>query len=272
MAWLGGKKEAKKDVERFDVTLTDRDRLAKAFTRLSESIKELRNVPESSIETLQESVGVIAQVISSMDVKMLEEDKKQQIFDYIYYDIPTLVMEASKDFNASHVYTKLREIIKSLHAMKVDCELTEVQLILSGEYQPSSLSEADIQFSMVGPNGAYPKEIQEVLERIQSLWKFLKDEATTTEDRYFVKKAVSEYIPTTLSMFDYFQNPETTDSMYRKALNEALGHLNLLHEQLKVVNERVQKSKLSAMAAQGSFIEERFIIQEEVYKNVDAER
>lgn len=268
MAWFG-KKESKQD-EKFDVILTDRDRLGKAFTKLSESVTELRSVPESAKETMQESIGVVSQTVASMNIAMLDDEKKQEIFDYIYYDIPGLVMESSKDFNQTKVYTRLREIIRSLHQMEVDCKLTEVQYIFSGELTVPELTETDIQFSHVGPNGPYPKEIQEVLKRIENLWKLLKDEATTTEDRYFVKKAVSQFIPTTLSMFDYFQNPETTDNMYRKALAEALGHLNLLHEQLKVVNERVQEARLSSMSAQGSFLEERFAIQEEVYRTVDS--
>lgn len=101
-----------------------------------------------------------------------------------------------------------------------------------------------------------PQPIQEELDTLQVLWASQKDKVHTVEDEYLLERIVTDYVPSSLSL--YFPFISARMEMENAAREALMSQLQLIKDHLENVSERNFNEQMRTVKAQTEFLKDRF--------------
>lgn len=175
-----------------------------------------------------DQINVLFETISiKVDVTLLNREEQKALFDVLYYDLPAAILWVAT--NPTLGYT-LMEKFNELHkAVGSACAATLTARERRYRIEGDNLAN---NFGAIKVLRIYPDPIKEELLRIQEIGRTLKP--ALNMDKQFVHEAITDHIPTILTLF---QDAYTT-SPHNEIINEALSQLALVRKHLQEVAER----------------------------------
>lgn len=101
-----------------------------------------------------------------------------------------------------------------------------------------------------------PEQVQEELNVLQILWTAQKDKVHTVEDEYILERIVTDYIPSSMSL--YFPFISAKMEMENTAREALLTQLQLIKNHLENISERNFNEQMRTVKAQTEFLKDRF--------------
>jgi hypothetical protein len=101
-----------------------------------------------------------------------------------------------------------------------------------------------------------PQPVQEELDTLQVLWASQKDKVHTVEDEYLLERIVTDYVPSSLSL--YFPFISARMEMENAAREALMSQLQLIKDHLENVSERNFNEQMRTVKAQTEFLKDRF--------------
>jgi hypothetical protein len=101
-----------------------------------------------------------------------------------------------------------------------------------------------------------PEPVQKELDILQTLWTAQKDKVHTVEDEYILERIITDYIPSSMSL--YFPFISARMEMENTAREALLTQLQLIKNHLENISERNFNEQMRTVKAQTEFLKDRF--------------
>lgn len=243
----------------------------KLLTQWGETILRIEELFTETVLYYPENQKEVLKAINRLQAEFLKIDRQlvtieeaSTLYDVLHKELPALVYRlgvlkstrGSSNRNHEDDYLELQKKMEQLLTSvltvraKVDAQKLSRFSDLSSK-QTTQLS------NLTWPTFTnLPEQIKEELNTLQILWSSQKDKVHTVEDEYLLERIVTDYIPSSMSL--YFPFISARMEMENAAREALLSQLQLIKDHLENVSERNFNEQMRTVKAQTEFLKDRF--------------
>lgn len=219
--------------------------------------------PENQKEVLK-AINRLQAEFLKIDRQLVTQEEAGTLYDVMHTELPALVYRlgllkstrGSSNRNHEDDYLDLQKKMEQLlsNVLTVRAKVDAQKL---SRFSDSHSDQTTQLSNLSWPTFTnLPENIQEELRTLQSLWSAQKDKVHTVEDEYLLERIVTDYIPSSMSL--YFPFISAKMEMEKPAREALLSQLQLIKNHLENVSERNLNEQMRIVNAQTEFLKDRF--------------
>lgn len=219
--------------------------------------------PENQKEVLK-AINRLQAEFLKIDRQLVTQEEAATLYDVMHTELPALVYRlgllkstrGSSNRNHEDDYLDLQKKMEQLlsNVLTVRAKVDAQKL---SRFSDSHSDQTTQLSNLSWPTFTnLPESIQEELRTLQSLWSAQKDKVHTVEDEYLLERIVTDYIPSSMSL--YFPFISAKMEMEKPAREALLSQLQLIKNHLENVSERNLNEQMRIVNAQTEFLKDRF--------------
>lgn len=219
--------------------------------------------PENQKEVLK-AINRLQAEFLKIDRQLVTQEEAATLYDVMHTELPALVYRlgllkstrGSSNRNHEDDYLDLQKKMEQLlsNVLTVRAKVDAQKL---SRFSDSHSDQTTQLSNLSWPTFTnLPESIQEELCSLQSLWSAQKDKVHTVEDEYLLERIVTDYIPSSMSL--YFPFISAKMEMEKPAREALLSQLQLIKNHLENVSERNLNEQMRIVNAQTEFLKDRF--------------
>lgn len=199
-----------------------------------------------------------------IDRQLVTAEEASVLYDVLHMELPALVYRlgvlkstrGSSNKNHEDDYLdlqkKMEQLLTSVLTVRAKVDAQKLSRFSSlNSSQTTQLS------NLTWPTFTdLPEPVQEELGTLQTLWASQKDKVHTVEDEYLLERIVTDYVPSSLSL--YFPFISARMEMENTAREALMSQLQLIKDHLENVSERNFNEQMRTVKAQTEFLKDRF--------------
>lgn len=199
-----------------------------------------------------------------IDRQLVTAEEASVLYDVLHMELPALVYRlgvlkstrGSSNKNHEDDYLdlqkKMEQLLTSVLTVRAKVDAQKLSRFSSlNSSQTTQLS------NLTWPTFTdLPIPVQEELDTLQTLWASQKDKVHTVEDEYLLERIVTDYVPSSLSL--YFPFISARMEMENTAREALMSQLQLIKDHLENVSERNFNEQMRTVKAQTEFLKDRF--------------
>lgn len=199
-----------------------------------------------------------------IDRQLVTAEEASVLYDVLHMELPALVYRlgvlkstrGSSNKNHEDDYLdlqkKMEQLLTSVLTVRAKVDAQKLSRFSSlNSSQTTQLS------NLTWPTFTdLPIPVQEELGALQTLWASQKDKVHTVEDEYLLERIVTDYVPSSLSL--YFPFISARMEMENTAREALMSQLQLIKDHLENVSERNFNEQMRTVKAQTEFLKDRF--------------
>lgn len=235
-----------------------------AIMRIEELFTEtVLYYPENQKEVLK-AINRLQAEFLKIDRQLVTIDEATILYDVLHTELPALVYRlgllkstrGSSNRNHEEDYLELQKKMEQLLSNVLTVRAKVDAQKLSRFSQLSSRQTTQLS-NLTWPSFPdVPETVKEELDTLQTLWTSQKDKVHTVEDEYLLERIVTDYIPSSMSL--YFPFISARMEMENAAREALLSQLQLIKDHLENVSERNFNEQMRTVKAQTEFLKDRF--------------
>lgn len=219
--------------------------------------------PEKQPEVLRE-LNTLKTEWLKIDRELLEEEEAAILYDVLHKEIPALIYRFNllkstrNSLNQNHEddYLNLQKKLERVFSdvSRVRAQADTQKLARFKNLHPGAPNTHLTKLDWPTFPGL-PAEIQTTLDELHTLWGSQKGKVQTVEDEYLLERIVTDYIPSSVSLYKPFiSDSEELEATAREAL---LSQLQLITGHLQSMSKRSFGEQMKSINAQTQFLKDR---------------
>lgn len=199
-----------------------------------------------------------------IDRQLLTVEEAATLYNVMHTELPALVYRLGMlkstrgSSNRNHeddyldLQKKMEQLLSNILSVKAKVDAQKLSRFTNlSSSQTTQLS--NLQWPTFSD---LPEQVTEELEILRGLWTAQKNEIHKVEDEYILERIVTDYIPSSMSLyFPFISAKIEMENTARKAL---LTQLQLIKNHLENISERNFNEQMRTVKAQTEFLQDRF--------------
>lgn len=199
-----------------------------------------------------------------IDRQLVTVEEAVTLYDVMHTELPALVYRLGllkstrSSSNRNHeddyldLQKKMEQLLSSILTVKAKVDAQKLS-----RFSNFSSSQTTQLSNLKWPSFSdIPDQVQDELNVLQVLWSAQKDKVHTVEDEYILERIVTDYIPSSMSI--YFPFISAKMEMENTAREALLTQLQLIKNHLENISERNFNEQMRTVKAQTEFLQDRF--------------
>lgn len=199
-----------------------------------------------------------------IDRQLLTVEEAATLYNVMHTELPALVYRLGMlkstrgSSNRNHeddyldLQKKMEQLLSNILSVKAKVDAQKLSRFTNlSSSQTTQLS--NLQWPTFSD---LPEQVTEELEILRGLWTAQKNEIHKVEDEYILERIVTDYIPSSMSL--YFPFISAKMEMENTAREALLTQLQLIKNHLENISERNFNEQMRTVKAQTEFLQDRF--------------
>lgn len=199
-----------------------------------------------------------------IDRQLLTVEEAATLYNVMHTELPALVYRLGMlkstrgSSNRNHeddyldLQKKMEQLLSNILSVKAKVDAQKLSRFTNlSSSQTTQLS--NLQWPTFSD---LPEQVTEELEILRGLWTAQKNEIHKVEDEYILERIVTDYIPSSMSL--YFPFISAKIEMENTAREALLTQLQLIKNHLENISERNFNEQMRTVKAQTEFLQDRF--------------
>jgi hypothetical protein len=215
-------------------------------------------------KNLLSSISLIRDEWMLIDKQLMTDEESVNMYWVINKEMPNLIMSlgqmkaerssssANHEGNYLEISKRVRQMQEGVMRLRAKTDAEKLSRFTDPANSNSHQNLSTLSFP------AYPDlpvAIQEKLAEIGVLWRELQDETHTTENEYLLERLVTDYIPSSVELYQSFT--KARESQLQEAQDTLSAQLELIKQRVSSIQEGILGQQLKAMNAQTDFLTQR---------------